>query len=290
MTNLQFDCCQRFLFERGTVRGQIVRLNQSLLSALDTKSYPRALQVLLGESLTAAALLADTIKLDGSLIMQVQGDGPVTTLVAQANDRGELRGMAHSKPDRELDGDFRELVGDGRMVITIDAKGNERYQGVVALEGESLDAALEAYFARSEQLPTRLWLASDGAQAGGLLLQQLPGEQEDPEQWHHLITLSSTITPVELMQLSPMELINRLYHQESLSVYQSTPLTFFCGCSRDKIETVLLQLGQEEIEEIARANGVVSVQCEFCNESYEFDVVDVTALFRATMTGPETPQ
>ena len=290
MTNLQFDCCQRFLFEHGNVRGQIVRLNNSLLGALNTKCYSDSLQKLLGESLTAAALLADTIKLDGSLIMQVQGDGPVSTLVAQANDRGELRGMAHGRDKQVGDGDFRSLVGNGRMVITIDATGNERYQGVVALEGDSLDAALEAYFAQSEQLPTRLWLASDGAQAGGLLLQQLPGELEDPEQWNHLVTLSSTITQAELMQLSPMELINRLYHQESLSVYESTPLTFHCGCSREKIESVLIQLGRKEVEEIARENGVVNVQCEFCNQRFEFDAVDVSALFRATVSGPSTAQ
>lgn len=289
MDNPQFDCCQRFVFDEGSVRGQIVRLNPSLLGALDTKSYECGVQTLLGEALTAAGLLADTIKLDGSLIMQVQGDGPISTLVAQATDRGELRGMAHGTDDIPSQVDFRGLMGDGRMVITIDAKGNERYQGVVSLEGQSLSEAVEAYFAQSEQLPTRIWLASDGHHAGGLLLQQLPGEQ-DADHWHHLVTLSSTITSAELMQLSPMELINRLYHQEAMSVFESKPLKFHCGCSRDKIEAVLLQLGQEDIEDLVKESGVVSVQCEFCNENYEFDAVDVGALFTATNSEPDMAQ
>lgn len=289
MDNPQFDCCQRFLFNEGSVRGQIVRLNPSLLGALDTKSYASEVQTLLGEALTAAGLLADTIKLEGSLIMQVQGDGPISTLVAQATDRGELRGMAHGAEDIPPQVDFRGLLGDGRMVITIDAKGNERYQGVVSLEGQSLSEAVEAYFAQSEQLPTRIWLASDGHQAGGLLLQQLPGD-EDADQWHHLVTLSNTITPEELMQLSPMELINRLYHQEAMSVFASKPLTFHCSCSREKIEAVLLQLGQEDIEDLVEESGIVNVQCEFCNENYKFDAVDVSALFIATNSEPEMPQ
>lgn len=290
MKNLQFDCCQRFLFNDGNVRGQIVRLSANLLSALDQKNYSSALQGLVGEALTAAALLADTIKLDGSLIMQIQGDGPVSTLVAQATDSGELRGMAHNTSDPCTGGDFRSMLGNGRMVITIDAGEKERYQGIVALEGQSLDAAIETYFAQSEQLPTKLWLASDGIQAGGVLLQQLPGQQPDQALWDHLLTLTSTITSKELTLLSPMELINRLYHQEVVSVYEPTELSFHCRCTRDKIETVLLQLGKEEIETLARESGEISVQCEFCNQSYNFDLVDVSALFLATNSGPTVTQ
>ena len=290
MNTAKKDSCYRFLFEGGGIRGQIVTLAQSLDTALEHKSYPIPLSALLGQGMTAAALLADTIKMEGSLILQVQGDGPVNTLVAQATDHGDLRGLIHCSKNISEATEFRELVGEGRIVMTIDASGNERYQGVVALEGTTLSQAIEAYFDQSEQIPTRVWLASNGRRAGGILLQRIPGQNSEGEHWRHLVTLTNTITDAELTQVDPLDLIHRLYHQEQVTVYEPMKLQFRCGCSRGKIETVLLQLGQTEVEQIADVTGEVSVECEFCNKSYGFDAVDISALFVATNEVPALRQ
>jgi len=288
------DSCHRFLFDQGRIRGEVVHLSSSLKEALARKDYPPALASLLGQALTAVALLADTIKMDGSLILQVQGNGPVNTLVAQATDNGELRGMVHCPEDIDQAGSYRDFVGDGRMVITIDAAGNERYQGVVSIEGDSLAETIDAYFIRSEQLATRIWLASDGVQAGGILLQQMP--QADTEeffqenQWQHLVTMTETVTHRELAELAPQQLLHRLYHQEEVTLYPAAPLYFHCGCSRDKIEAVLIQLGQIEIEQIVIQEGLVRVECEFCNRAYQFDAVDISTLFMATNQPPSLRQ
>ena len=265
-------------------------LTKSLKNALEHKSYPPTLSSLLGQGMTAAALLADTIKMEGSLILQVQGDGPVDTLVAQATDDGDLRGLVHCNTDVAQISGFRELVGDGRIVMTIDATGNERYQGVVALEGSELSQAIESYFEQSEQLPTKVWLASNGRCAGGILLQRIPGQRSESAQWDHLVTLTNTVTDAELTHVNPLDLIHRLYHQERITVYEPETLRFRCGCSRGKIESVLLQLGQSEIEQIAEESGEVSVECEFCNRQYGFDAVDISALFMATNELPEQRQ
>ena len=240
--------------------------------------------------MTAAALLADTIKMEGSLILQVQGDGPVNTLVAQATDHGDLRGLIHYSRDISGVSRFRELVGEGRIVMTIDASGNERYQGVVALEGDNLSQAIEAYFDQSEQIPTRVWLASNGRRAGGILLQRIPGRKSGGEHWEHLVALTNTITDAELTKVDPLDLIHRLYHQEQITVYEPVGLQFRCGCSRGKIESVLLQLGQKEVEQIADVSGEVSVECEFCNKTYGFDSVDISAIFVATNEVPALRQ
>lgn len=290
MTEVSLDSCHRFIFDHSGIRGQIVSLSGSVKTALEHKNYPEPLSSLLGQAMTAAALLADTIKMEGSLILQVQGDGPVNTLVAQATDDGDLRGMIHCAEGVVVPNNFRGLVGDGKLVLTIDASGNERYQGVVAIEGGNLAEAIEYYFDQSEQLPTRVWLSSSGQRAGGILLQKNPGEYEEWFKWDHLVALTHTVSETELVELEPVDLIHRLYHQESITVYRPVMLRFRCGCSRQKIESVLIQLDQSEIEQIAEDSGEVSVECEFCNQKYDFDAVDISALFRATNVVPELRQ
>jgi len=284
------DSVTRFLFELSQVRGEAASLSNSVRDALATKAYPHALAVLVGEALTAAALLADTIKIDGSLILQLQGDGMVDTLVAQATDKGELRGLVHWNDRFVPDASFSELLGNGRLVMTIDGEDKQRYQGVVEIIGESLSESIEAYFQQSEQLATRLWLACDGSQAGGLLLQQMPESKHLSNDWHHLVTLASTISGRELVELNSNEVIHRLFHQEELRVFDAKKVSFHCSCSRKKIENVLLQLGKAELDDIVEQDGEVKVDCEFCNLSYQFDAVDISSLFLANKEAPLTTQ
>ena len=283
MTKPDTDRLYRFLFQGKGVRGEFIRLESSFDAALANHDYPAAIAEQLGHALAAVTLLSATVKLDGSLILQAEGDGVMPVLVAQATSERTLRGLAHWQ---EIPGERRglaELMEAGRMVMTIDATGSERYQGIVALEGRTLADGLQEYFSRSEQLPTRLWLASSDGVAAGLLLQRLPQETTEhlssEEEWEHLVTLAETVSDEELLALPLKELLHRLYHQEDIRLFDPDPVAFRCSCSREKIETALRGLGRGEAEAIIEERGEIRADCEFCNKSYRFDAVDVAALF-----------
>ena len=205
------DSLTRFVFEGAPVRGEIVHLDATWRAVLERHEYPPVLRTVLGELMAAAALLSSTIKFTGSLIMQVQGSGPVKLLVVECTSDQTMRATA--KWDEPLEGsDFRELVGNGRFVITIapeDAK--QTYQGIVTIEGADVASALEHYMATSEQVETRLWLAADAECAAGMLVQRLPGSSErDPDAWNRAVQLTQTVTADELLQLPAREIVHRL--------------------------------------------------------------------------------
>jgi len=229
--------------------------------------------------LAAVVLLSSTIKFEGALILQVEAQGPLRTLVAQATDRRTLRGLARWEGDVPQGSSLHETFGAGRVVLTASAPGGERYQGVVALEGASLSAALETYFAQSEQLPTRLWLAADGSRATGLLLQRLPGTSVEDDTWPRAVVLADTLGDAELLGLSAEPLLYRLFHEERVRLFDAEPVSFRCGCSRERIEGLLRSLGPEEVDSVLAEQGVVEVTCEFCNRVYRVDAVDAAALF-----------
>jgi molecular chaperone Hsp33 len=282
------DTLNRFILEATHVRGEWVHLDATWQALLERYDYPPVVRDLLGQALAAVALLSATIKFDGSLILQVTGNGPLNLLVVQAGKHGTVRGLARWQsevPDANLAAQF----GDGRMVITIDpGEGRERYQGVVPLEGASLSEALEGYFIRSEQLPTRLWLAADGQRAAGLLLQALPGEQRDPDAFNRAVILADTVEDEELLEWSVETLLHRLYHEEDVRLLEGSPVSFRCGCSRERVADMLRNLGRAEVEGILADEGVVEVHCEFCNAGYRFDAVDAEQLFAEGEPPPGT--
>jgi len=169
--------------------------------------------------------------------------------------------------------------------MTAEAEGMDRYQGIVALEGADLAAALENYFARSEQLPTRLWLSAHSGRAAGMLLQRLPGKTAAADDWGRICALASTLTDAELLELPYRTLLHRLFHEERVELFAPEPLSFRCGCSRSRIEEALRAMGATEVESILAEQGEVLVECEFCNRGYRFDAVDVAALFLSPMDG-----
>ena len=293
---MERDSLHRFVFENTNVRGELVHLDASWQAVLQRHEYPPAVRELLGQAMAASVLLGATIKFQGSLILQVQGEGPVTLLVVQATNERTLRGMAQWQgevPPAPLN----ELFGKGRLVITIQPEGSrERYQGIVDLGDKGLADALEGYFQRSEQLPTRLWLAADSRYAAGLLLQRLPAEYADPyekaeaeENWSRITQLGSTVTAPELLDLPFRDLIHRLYHEETVRVFESEPVSFRCTCSRERIEETLRGLGYPEVRGILEEQSKVGVDCSFCNQHYEFDSVDVERVFAADVS-PEIPK
>lgn len=276
------DSLQRFVFEGAPIRGEIVRLDSTYRAVLDRRDYPPVVRDLLGEFMAAAALLAATIKFDGRLILQVQGNGPIGLLVVECTGGGAMRAIAQWHGDVPA-GSLREQVGDGRFAMTIDPDNSrERYQGIVAIEGASVAEALEHYFSQSEQLDTRLWLAAGPDQAAGMLLQKLPQVgHEDPDMWARAVHLGSTLTRGELLALPVRDILRRLYHEEDIRLFSRKPMSFRCSCSRERVEGVLRMLGPEEVDSILREQGRIDVDCEFCGSRYVFDLVDAAALFTA---------
>jgi len=288
------DSIARLLFEHTAIRGNLVHLDASWRAVLDTHPYPPGVRVHLGQALAAVALLSATIKFDGSLILQVQGCGPLRTLVVQATSARTLRGIARWEGEVPVGADLAACCGTGRLVLTIERGAGEPYQGIVPLTGAGVAEALEHYFESSEQLPTRLWLAADDQRAAGLLLQRLPGTHRDPDQskdqhadqrddqeedWRRVGLLAATVTPGELLGLNTLDLLHRLYHEEDVRLFESEPLAFRCGCSRSRIEDMLRTLGEHEVQSMVAEQGAVTVTCEFCNRTYHLDAVDAGQLF-----------
>jgi molecular chaperone Hsp33 len=282
------DSLQRFLFEGAPVRGELVHLDATWRAVLERHDYPAPMRLVLGEMMAAAALLSATLKFDGSLILQIQGSGAARLIVVEITSEQTMRATA--KWDGELDAlSFREMVGDGRFVITIAPReaAQQTYQGIVALEGASVAQVLEHYMSASEQLETRLWLAADAAHAAGLMLQRLPGESGgDPDTWNRAVKLSETVTGKELLDLPARQIIRRLFHQEDIRVFDARPVSFRCSCSRERVVNMLRLLGRDEVRSILHERGRVEVNCEFCNRHYELDSVDAEQIFAAEVVTP----
>ena len=275
---MKSDFLQRFLFENSPIRGERVHVDLSLRTILENHDYPPLLRSIMGELCCAAVLLAATLKLEGSLVLQIQGKGAIRLLVVECS--GDLALRATAKWEGELEGSLADLVGEGRFVITLDQKEGPAYQGIVALEGESVAEILQNYMIRSEQLETRIWLASEGNSASGLLLQKLPeGVSADEDAWNRVTYLAATMSRDELMNLSTERLLHRLYHEEDVRLFEDQPVYFRCSCSREKVAGMLKMLGREEVESVLEERQTVEVHCEFCNRKYEFDSVDAAQLF-----------
>lgn len=297
------DSLHRFLIKNLHIRGEWVSLKSSWQQIQNTADYPQPVRNVLGEALVAITLLAESIKFDGSLIMQIRGTSPVTLLVVQASSDGAIRGIAHWDGDIPEDASFNDLFGNGTMVISVQNKPKkgqqqgERYQSLVSLEGASLRECLSAYFAQSEQLKTTMWLAVTDQCAAGILLQSLPEEGDgndvnngnNLENWEHASILADTLNSdkgrQELVTLNAEELLYRLYHEEELILYEAKSIRFECSCSQQKVENTIVTLGEKEANSILEEQGSISIDCEFCNKHYQLDPVDVARLFHENAIG-----
>lgn len=289
------DLLHRFIIENTRVRGEMVQLQETWRTVLDRYDYPDTVKSILGEAFAACALLSATIKYDGSLILQIRGDGPLHLLVVQATSEGTLRGLArwHGEVPEE---NLHDIFGNGQMVMTIEPPDGEPYQGVIALQGEHIKDAIENYFLQSEQLNTRLWLASNSELCVGFLLQELPLSEaeknssafEEHNDWQHAEHLANTLTKDELLSLSIREILHRLFHEDDIRLFDPSALSFRCGCSNERIQKMIVSLGEEEARSIIAEQGSIKVDCEFCNAHYSYDSIDVEQLFTET-TPQDTP-
>ena len=283
-TVLVEDVLHRFLLERAGVRGVLVRLGAAWREVAGRAGYPAPLRALLGESLAASALLTGNIKLDGALSIELKSAGALRLLFAECTDQGRLRGLARWSGEVPDPLDLSALE-QAVMAITIGhAERGQRYQGLVELGQASLAASLENYFRQSEQLPARLVLAADGEHAVGLMLQKLPGEGghdavEDEDAWPRIEHLTATLGAAELLATPPEQLLYRLYHEESVRLFEPRPLAFGCSCSRERVTAMLRSLGRAEVEAaLAARDGEIEVICEFCAQRYTFDRIDAEHL------------
>lgn len=282
------DALSRFVFERAAVRGAVVSLDTTCREILACHPYPPALQRVLAELLAAAALLASSLKFKGSLIVQLQGDGPVRLLVVECDATLSLRATAQWRNDAaalDADTQLATLAGgtaEARLVITLDPKdGGPLYQGIVGLEAASIAAMIQHYLTASEQIDSRLVLARAGESARGLLLQRLPSAgADDDATWQRAADCVEAMRAEALLDArDPAMLLRKAFPDDDVRLFKPHPARFACGCSEERIANALRLLGRSEIESILTEQGMVGVTCEFCNRQYTFLADDARALF-----------
>lgn len=279
------DALTRFLFEYAPVRGGIVQLEETWQAIQSHAHYPAPLKTVLGELLAAAALLTSNIKFEGSLVLQLHGDGPVRLIVVEVTSDRTLRATAKWTGEVPA-GTLANMLGHGRFVMTLDQSkaGKQNYQGIVPLEGQTTAEVLAHYMQTSEQLDTRIYLAASDARVAGMMLQRMPDQQGmDHDAWNRAAILADTLKPEELLQITANDLLMRLFHEETLRRFEQEPLAFACSCSREKVAGMLQSLGREEIDSILAEQGEVEIACDFCGHQYRFDAVDATQLFVDSM-------
>lgn len=287
------DALQRFVFESTPVRGNIVNLSQTFKQALHQQQMPTGLRRSLGELMAASALLSATLKMRGSLVLQIQSKGLLKLLVVECNSDFGIRATAKWDEAVTDTQDLFELIEQGQCMITLDPKDEgQAYQGIVPLEGNSISEVLENYMLRSEQIDTRIWLSCNGESATGMLLQKLPETvnqittTHDLDTWNRVCQLANTLTDSELLNLPAETLLTRLFHQEEVRLFEQSPTQFYCSCSRESVANMLRMLGSEELESIIEERGEIEVNCDFCNTLYRFDKIDAAQLLAAEPLNP----
>lgn len=278
------DIRTRFIFDDMPVRGLHVSLENVWKHIVGQKHYPAAIRRALGELLAAGALLSGNLKTDGTLIVQVQGQGRLKMLVVEATSDQTVRATARWDETAEINDDesLTDLLGSNSVfVLTLQPKDAEPWQGVVPLEGGSIAQMLINYTKRSEQLDTQIVLASSDDACGGLLVQRLPETEPDAASWEHVGTLVQTLTPEELTGLDAQHVLYRLFHETPPRVFDPESIEFACTCSRGKVSDMLLMLGGEEVGGVVAEQGSIQIDCDFCHAKYVFDETDVNALFGA---------
>ena len=266
-----------FSFESLPVRGGLIHLSKAWRRMQRDHSYDKVLRETLGQSAAATGLIAHSLNFDGAVTLQIQGGTALDMLVMQCTGSLDLRGMAARNTSVAATG-FSELTERAHCAVTVDA-GERPYQGIVAIEGDSLATSLEHYFAHSVQVPSHLALVAGTHFAGGLLLQQMPGEAMSDDDWNRLGFLAKTLAAADFEGDTDQRLLGKVFVEDDLRVYTQRTLRFHCRCSDRKVEDVLKMLGRDEIRTVLEEQGVLQVVCEYCGQQREFDAVDVERVF-----------
>ncbi len=290
------DLIQPFQMAEAGVRGRLVRMGKAVDDILNRHDYPETVARLLGESLVLSAILGGALKFDGVFTVQTKGDGAISMLVSDMTTPGQMRGYAAFDPDKLADAEktggidrIKQFLGKGYIAFTIDGRDtDQRYQGIVALEGNSLSHCMEDYFDKSEQLETKLMVAvekRDGRwRAGGLMIQRLPdadgkvlNQDEHEEAWRNAEALVGTVTDEELTdpRMRSPELLYRLFHEDGVWLYDPQILVDQCGCSEERFLGTLKTFAAAELEDMAE-DGKIVADCQFCSARYSFSLDRIT--------------
>ncbi len=270
-----------FLFEQLDIRGAWVQLGPAWREMIAGRDYPEPVVELLGQLAAVATLITANLKQAGRLTFQLRGEGAVSLLVMDCDEQLRLRGMARSAPEVPA-GSLPALLGDGALTLTLDTAGmRQPYQSHVPLQGDNVAAVFEHYLTQSEQTPTRLWLAASHESAAGLFLQALPGADErDADGWNRVQILAGTVRAEELLGLGSIKLIERLFPEEDVRVYDPRPVIYHCPYDPAKIYSMLRSVGRTACESILAEHGEIRVHDDVCNHEYVLDAQAVAALFK----------
>jgi len=278
-----------FLLPEHHVRGAIVRVCAGVPAMVGRRDAQPDVRRVLGELCAAGPLMAAHLKFDGRLALQIQDGAQISLMLVQVEDNLRTRGMAREHGEAPA-GSFEELTRGGVFAVTFEPRSGQSYQALVPLEGSVVAEALEGYFNQSEQLPTRFVLASSGDCLAGLMLQRLPDAGKESEAgWDHARALVDTVSADELMAETPATMLHRLFHGDDLALHDPKPMTMACSCSQARISRMLLSLGEKEVNDILREQGMVTVNCDFCGAVYHYDHAQVQALFSAEHASNEVP-
>jgi molecular chaperone Hsp33 len=292
---LSNDRIREFSFDGAPVQGRLVKLTDTWQAIRSRHAYASSVERVLGEMVAIVAMLAQGIKLDGSVILQIRGDGRIRTAMVECTDRTTLRGIVRTFGADEVDAPY----GSGQLAITLKPHRGQMYQGIVALETDSVSRAVERYFETSEQLPTRIWATAHPQGAAGMLLQRLPDPQNArPETldqaraaWQRIQTSADMLTDQKLLDLSAERLLLHLFPNESVRIRAPLDLAFGCSCSRERTANVLRIMGRSEIDDILGQEGRIDIRCEFCGQTYGYDPIDARLLFEPlAVSSPPYPQ
>ncbi|MFJ1268469.1 Hsp33 family molecular chaperone HslO [Legionella lytica] len=275
------DTLQRFIFEHANIRGEIVHIEQTYQTIMAQRNYPPMVKNLLGEAIVSCLLLASSIKFEGSLNLQFQGDKRLSLLLVQCDHELNVRAFARFEGSLETE-DYAKAFLSGQMVMTINQDNQTNsYQSMVPIQSTSMSENLMNYFAQSEQISTRVWLAVNENAAAGMLLQLMPGQDSVQREqfWEYAVQLGQTVSEEELLTLDNQTLLYRLYNETEVRVFDSRRTKFQCRCSLEKMRQVINTLGEKEAHELLEEQGKIDIRCDFCNTEYLFDAIDVAMLF-----------
>ena len=277
------NALQSFLFQKANVRGQIVRLEDTYQTILTQHAYPPMIRYLLGEALVSCLLLTGSLKLEGDISLQFQGDKRLSLLLAQCDNELNVRAFAKYDDNLKVE-EYANAFLAGKMVLTINPhQHTQAYQSIVPIQSTDMSENLTHYFAQSEQLTTKIWLASDENRVAGMMLQLMPDTESNSQNrenfWEYATQLGQTVTNEELLTLDNETLLYRLYHETELMLFDSRAARFRCRCSRNKMLQVVKMLGEQDAQNLIKERRTIDVNCDFCNSHYQFDGIDVALLF-----------
>lgn len=278
------NALQSFMFQEENVKGQLVRLEKTYQTILAQHPYPPMVKQLLGEAIACCLLVTGSLKFEGDLSLQFQSDERLGLLLVQCDHQLNLRGFANYQENLSTE-DYAQAFLSGKLVLTLSPHHQtQAYQSIVPIISTAMSENLTHYFAQSEQLATRIWLAHDENRVAGMMLQLMPASNEQSQArenfWEYATHLGQTITDQELLNLDNELLLHRLYHETDLMLFDSRAARFQCRCNREKMQQAVTLLGEEDAKQLLNEQGLIDVRCDFCNSHYQFDAIDVTLLFR----------